>query len=137
MLNLAVKKQPITNTFTFRVKAEASEIVSDEEARNLGLLENYDGTRIAVTSDWEVWIEPLNYVLRVNGKNNYFSNFTSLLERLREHRIKYWLSEEKWVRVETALEKANEDMLEAYNRMQSVLDYLSSKYGIIQTNPED
>src|SRR3989304_1750462 len=79
---------------------ESDEIQSDQEALENGLRETVDGTRLAKGLDWEIWCEPLNFVLRVNSKNYYFSSFKGLLDKLSDHRIKYWLTQDKWNHVQ-------------------------------------
>jgi hypothetical protein len=109
-------------------------INSDEEALINGFRETPDGTRIAKDITWEIWVEPLNFVLRINSVNHYFSSFGQLLIRLSEHRIKYWLSQEKWNYVQNAVYSTNLEITETCKKIRQNLDWLAHKYNITQTD---
>jgi len=94
------------------------------------------GTRIASGSNWEIWIEPLNYVLTDAGKRSprYYSSFGALLNTLKENKIKFWLSQEKWNNLVACLEQTRIEMNEALDKVVKSLKYLNSKYNVEPTD---
>jgi len=107
--------------------------MTEEEAESEGVRELLDGTRIARGPDWEIWIEPLNYILVFGQRRCYYSNFDTLIRYLANHRTKYWIAQHTWVEIEQALFDANEEMKVFMSKIERNLNFLATKYGINQT----
>jgi len=124
MLNL----KPAKPKLSLKIKEE--EVISLEEVKELGYWDSADGLRLAKGPDWEIKIIPLNYVLKDKGQPQYFSSFETLLKRLLEHRIRYWLTQDKWTKVDEALQKAQEDISEVCKNLNKVIDFIGGRYGV-------
>jgi len=108
---------------------EEEEVITEEEAKQNGLREDMDSIRLGSDVGWEIWVEPLNFILKEGNRSSYFSAFKPLLEVLHDRRIRFWLAKEKWNRIEVALEKAEEDIDVACDRVSKNIVFLNSKYG--------
>jgi len=127
MLNLPYK--PII-ALTLKPAEDQEEIISDQEAIENGYKETVDGIRIAKDINWEIWLEPLNFVLRVNSRNYYFSSFEQLLRVIANNRIKYWLTQEKWNRIDIAMEQVQIEISKTCEKLRNTMDYLLKKFSI-------
>jgi hypothetical protein len=129
LLNLALKP---SLGLTLKVQEEDTieeEVITEEEAKQNGLREDMDSIRLGSDVGWEIWVEPLNFILKEGSRNSYFSAFRPLLEVLHDRRIRFWLAKEKWNRIEVALEKAEKDIDVACDRVSKNVAFLNSKYG--------
>lgn len=111
-------------------EVEEVEDIDEEEAQELGLYERTDATRIASGDNWEILIEPLNYVLREGGKYSYFNKFEYLLDVLKERRIKYYLSEKGIFKIEEVMDNVEQDIHNTLLNIRKVLNFLDKKYSI-------
>lgn len=128
---LQLKSKPLS------LKLKEPEIViewNEQLAERSGLKETVDGVRLAKGPDWEIWIIPLNFVLKNNGTDNYYSSFIGLLHSLADHRLKYWLTQEKWTGVQQALENVDEEIRSTCEIIKDNLDVLCIRYGISRTD---
>jgi hypothetical protein len=149
MINL-VKKKP---TFVFKgtdsivsyqetteeiqeVEQEATiddiEEISDEQASEIGVKETVLGMRIGKGPNWEIWVEPLNYVLSGLNKSNpkYYSCFEDLLSKLSENRIKFWLTQDKWNNVDKSMQSIEQEMKDVCKNLKLAFGYIHRKYEI-------
>lgn len=110
------------------------EQISEQEAQELGLRERTDTTRIAAGPDWEISLEPLNYILREGQRYTYYTRFENLLAVLLDRRIKFYLSQEKILKIDIALEKAQKDIQMTLQNIRKVLKFLDEKYSIIDSS---
>jgi len=123
----------LTPQITLQVNEDLVEEIEDideEEAQELGLYERTDATRIASGDNWEILIEPLNYVLREGGKYSYFNKFEYLLDVLKERRIKYYLSEKGIFKIEEVMDNVEQDIHNTLLNIRKVLNFLDKKYSI-------
>lgn len=106
------------------------EIIDEQEAVDLGLYERTDGTRIAAGPTWEILIEPLQYVLREGQHYSYYTKFENLLNKLLEQRIKFYLSQERIMKIDIALQEAQQDIHNTLENISKVMRFLNKKYSI-------
>jgi hypothetical protein len=105
----------------------------EADAIDFGFKTTVEGMRVGKGPDWEIWVEPLNFVLKVDSKELYFSDFGSLMNTLTKNRIKYWLSQEKWNNVDTAMMNVDSEITVLCSRIENVMKFIGQKYGI--SNP--
>jgi hypothetical protein len=103
--------------------------ITEEEAIQTGLREDIGLTRLGADAGWEIWVEPLNFVLKEGSRYSYYSNFRALLETLLDRRIRFWITQEKWNKLDIALEKAEQDIDKACERVSRNVEFLNKKYG--------
>lgn len=136
MLNL--KPKPLAWLKVKEIVEEVVEEVVEETyeqySNTIEIIDRIDGTRIAKGPDWEMWVEPLNYVLKEGSHYSYFSNFEALLDRLKESRTKFWITQEKYNHIEIALTSLKEDMEFITRKIMANLVYLNQKYNIHGTD---
>ena len=53
--------------------------ITEEEAKQNGLREDMDSIRLGSDVGWEIWVEPLNFILKEGNRSSYFSAFKPLL----------------------------------------------------------
>jgi hypothetical protein len=127
-ISLAVKPPSPLGFLTVKEYVE----VTEEEAIDNGLNEDVGKTRLAADSTWEIWIEPLNLILKEGSKESYFSSVRALLERLHDKRVKFWLTQEKWNRIDVAMQQAARDIDVACSKISRNIEYLNKTYGEIR-----
>lgn len=90
-----------------------------------------DGTLIGKGDDWEIWVEPLNFVLKIKGKNKYFSHFEDLMYYLKNYKIKFHLSNKKLENINQVLDEINEEIKKLCETLNNNCSYFEKKYGVI------
>lgn len=84
---------------------------------------------LAKYDNWQVSIDTLNYILKVDNNYSYFSDLESLLDKLFEHRVKFQLSQCSLPEIKDCIEYAHSDIRVCLGQLRNTLDYLGEKYG--------